>query len=52
MLQHLLHLRDLPDGLREEWLRDGVRLASANGDLRQAMAWEAAANQLAAKAKN
>jgi hypothetical protein len=52
VLQQLLQLRDLPDGLRQDWLRDGVRLASGNGDLKQAMAWEAEANQLAAKAKN
>ena len=42
----------VPDVLRIEWLRRGVRLASAAGDLQRAMAWEQEANRLAAETKN
>lgn len=41
----------VPDVLRIEWLRRGVRLASAAGDVQRAMAWEQEANRLAAETK-
>lgn len=45
---NLIDLRGVPDKLRVDWLRRGVRLASASGDLKQAMAWEQEANRLIA----
>jgi len=48
---NLIELRGAPDELRVDWLRRGVRLASAAGDLKQAMAWEQEANRLSAETK-
>lgn len=47
----LIEQEGAPDDLRADWLRRGVRLAGAAGELKRAMAWEQEANRLAAETK-
>lgn len=48
---HLVSIDGVPTGVRVDWLRHGVKLASAQGNLKQAMVWEHEATNLAAETK-
>lgn len=48
---NLLAVRNVPDALRADWLRQASRIASAAGNMSQAIAWEHEMTQLLGESK-